>query len=112
MDGVNCKNSSISLASLPKSVFHIVKLPILARIISILPSTLKQWVKLKLETKEIRIPPVFPDNVKMAMWMDMYPDIKQFSALTGIEFSPPNIQTSPNNFAGLTHLEEPVYAQR
>jgi hypothetical protein len=92
VDIANCENSSISLASLPESIFRIAELPMIVTIKSYLPRRMKQWIKTQLEMKKTRIPPTFPDKVKTAMWMDMYLDIVEFGDLTGIQFSPPSKQ--------------------
>jgi succinoglycan biosynthesis protein ExoL len=90
------ENSSISLAALPKSVLRIGEMPVVTTLKNYVPYRLKQWVKRLLERKEIRIPPTFSDTIKRALWVDMYPDIQEFTEMTGIEFSPPRA-TDPAN---------------
>ena len=110
LDAVNCKNASISLAALPKSVFRAAEFPMFSALKSYIPHRFRQWVKLRLETKKLRIPPVFPDNVKLAMWMDMYPDITEFGDMTGIKFTPPAISEHLYNHTPDGCLKETVNA--
>jgi succinoglycan biosynthesis protein ExoL len=103
-------NASVSLASLPKFVFRITEKPVFVTLKSYLPYGVKQWMKRKVETKKIRIPPTFSDTMKMAMWIDMYPDIQQFTKMTGITFSPPTCAQSRPNVPAQGHLKEIVNA--
>ncbi len=111
-DTANRVNSSRSLASLPKSVFRIAEKSFFVTLKSHLPTGVKQWAKRQLETKKIRIPPTFSDTMKMAMWIDMYPDIQQFTDMTGITFSAPISEQHPTNFPARGCLKEAVNAPR
>jgi succinoglycan biosynthesis protein ExoL len=82
-------NSSKSLANLPKPVLRTANLPFVMAIKPYFPRRLRGWIKTQLETQKTRIPPIFPDTIKRAMWMDMEADIREFSKLTGIQFSAP-----------------------
>jgi succinoglycan biosynthesis protein ExoL len=90
------ENSSISLAALPEIALRIDGTPWFITLKPYFPYRMKQWIKRHMERKKVRIPPTFSEATKRALWADMYPDIKEFTEMTGITFSPPTAHNHTN----------------